>query len=203
MPLDSASITGVVLAGGRARRMGGKDKGLLQFRGKALIAYALEAVGAIAGRVLISANRNREQYALFGYPVIADAATRFEGPLAGLLSAMRAAETHYVLAVPCDSPLMTGALLQRLVAARAAENAEIAAAHDGHRLHPVFLLVERRLADDLEHFLNGGGRKVESWLTRHRLALADFGDRPEALCNVNTPGELSELESRPAAPQAS
>ena len=198
--VDRNAITGVLLAGGRALRMGGADKGLLLLRGKPLAAYALEALDAVAGRIFVNANRNREAYARFGHPVIADRSDRFDGPLAGLLRAMQAAETPYVLTVPCDAPLVTGPLLARLGAALREARAELAAAHDGQRLQPVFLLAERRLAADLDAYLAGGGRKVETWLRRHKLALADFSDRPEALANVNTPEELAALEHALAGP---
>lgn len=191
---ERAKITGVVLAGGRARRMGGVDKGLVLFRGKPLVAYALEALEAVAGRVVINANRHREDYAALGYPVVADATDHFDGPLAGLLSAMRAADTPYVLTVPCDAPLVTGQLLERLVTARAEDQAELCAAHDGERLHPVFLLAERRLVDDLDIYLAQGQRKVETWLNRHRLAVADYQDQAARFANLNTPEELAELE---------
>jgi molybdopterin-guanine dinucleotide biosynthesis protein A len=187
---DKAKITGVLLAGGGGRRMGGADKGLLLLRGRPLAAYALDALQEAAGAVLVNANRNREEYAGFGHPVIADGPEGFAGPLAGLLSAMRAAETDYVLTVPCDAPFATGAALTRLCETLKKENAEICAAHDGARLHPVFLLAERRLADDLADYLAGGGRKAETWLRRHRLAVADCSDCPECFANLNTPEDL-------------
>jgi FdhD protein len=202
MILDRTKITGVVLAGGRARRMGGEDKGLIPFRGRPLVAHALEALDSVAGRILVNANRNRGAYANFGYPVVADSTSSFDGPLAGLLSAMRAAETPYVLTVPCDSPLVTGRLLARLWTALQESGAELCAAHDGEWLHPVFLLAERRLADDLEAYLASGERKIDTWLHRHKLALADFSDHPELFANVNTPEELAALEQSAApAPQ--
>lgn len=191
---DRNRLTGVVLAGGRARRMGGQDKGLIPFRGRPLVAYALEALDAVAGRILINANRNREQYARFGYPVVGDAGDGFEGPLAGLLAALRAAETPYVLTVPCDSPLVAGPLLARLWTRLEAAGAEIAVAHDGAWLQPVFLLAERGLAEDLAAYLAGGGRKIDTWLHTRRLAITDFSDHPELFTNLNTPEELAELE---------
>jgi molybdopterin-guanine dinucleotide biosynthesis protein A len=191
---DRTKITGVALAGGRARRMGGEDKGLIPFRGRPLVAYALEALDGVAGRILVNANRNRDIYARFGYPVVADATASYDGPLAGLLSAMRTADTDYILTLPCDSPRISGPLLARLWTALHAEGAQLAAAHDGEWLHPVFLLAERRLADDLEAYLAGGGRKIETWLRRHRLAIADYRDQPGLFANVNTPEELAALE---------
>jgi len=199
MILERAKITGVILAGGRARRMGGEDKGLIRFKGRPLASYALEALDSVAAHILINANRNRDAYARFGYPVISDQTDTFDGPLAGLLSAMRAAETPYVLTVPCDSPLVTGRLLERLCRVMQETGAELCAAHDGERLHPVFLLAERRLADSLERYLAGGQRKIDLWLEQHRLALVDFSDHPELFANVNTPGELAALEGMEAA----
>lgn len=108
---------------------------------------------------------------------------------------MRASSTDYVLTVPCDCPLIDGRLLGRLYAKMLEEGAEICAAHDGERMHPVFLLAQRRLADDLADYLASGQRKVETWLRSRRLALADYGDRPELFANVNTPEELAELEA--------
>jgi len=191
---ERAKITGVVLAGGRATRMGGSDKGLLAFKGRPLVTYALDALTQVVGPILINANRNQEAYAAFGYPVIADQTSAFDGPLAGLLSAMRCARTPYVMTVPCDSPLIEGVLLERLYQTLRAENAEICAAHDGERLHPVFLVAECRLASSLEAYLASGQRKIDRWLNQHRLALADYSDHPELFANVNTPEELAALE---------
>ncbi len=195
MILERAKITGVILAGGRGRRMGGQDKGLIRFRGSPLASYALEALDSVAAHILINANRNREAYARFGYPVVSDRTDSFDGPLAGLLSAMRAAETPYVLTVPCDSPLVTGQLLERLCRTMQETGAELCAAHDGERLHPVFLLAERCLADSLDRYLAKGQRKIDLWFEQHRLALADFSDHPELFANINTPEELAALEN--------
>jgi molybdopterin-guanine dinucleotide biosynthesis protein A len=202
MILDRAKITGVVLAGGRGRRMGGQDKGLIRFKGRPLVGYALEALDSVAAHILINANRNREAYARFGYPVISDRTDTYDGPLAGLLSAMRAAETPYVLTVPCDSPLVTGRLLERLCRVMAETGAELCTAHDGERLHPVFLLAERRLVDSLERYLASGQRKTDLWLGQNRLILADFSDHPELFANINTPEELAALENTETADAA-
>lgn len=194
MHTRGAKITGVVLAGGRARRMGGEDKGLLKFRGQPLAAWAVAALEQVTDVILINANRNQSAYAALGYPVIADANSAYQGPLAGLLSAMKAANTPYVLTVPCDCPLIDGGLLHRLFSTLQAQGVEICAAHDGERLHPIFLIAETALAPSLEAYLAAGERKVELWLARHRLALADFSDHPEQFVNLNTQEELAALE---------
>ena len=186
MNKESEQITGVVLAGGRARRMGGADKGLLQFRGRPLVAYALDALRQVTGTILINANRNQADYARFGYPVIGDLTDRFDGPLAGLLSAMQAAQTDYVLTLPCDCPNVDGALLSRLYASLTSAGAEVCAAHDGERLQSLVLIVKRELHGDLAQYLASGQRKVETWLRMHTLAVADYRDHPELFANLNT-----------------
>lgn len=176
--------------------MGGRDKGLVPFRGRPLVVYALEALRAVAGQVVISANRSREIYAGFGCPVIADECREFEGPLAGLLSAMAWADTEFVLTVPCDTPLVTACVLKRLVEDQVASDCDIAVAHDGERLHPVFLIARRSLLADLQAFLASGERKVEAWLARHRTRRTDCSDVPELFANVNSLEELRALEAR-------
>lgn len=190
-----AKITGVVLAGGRGSRMGGEDKGLIPFRGRPMAEYALDALRQVAGQVLISANRNLEVYARFGCPVVVDASADFDGPLAGLLAAMKAAQTPFLLSVPCDAPLLEARYLLRLCETFAKEGAEVCVADDGNRLHPVVALIDVSLAPDLESYLCPGERKVQAWLRRHRLALADYRDCPERLANINSPDDLSRLEA--------
>ena len=192
--LHPTQITGVVLAGGRGRRMGGEDKGLLRFRGRPLVSHAMGALGEVAGPRLINANRNLDAYASLGFPIIQDANDRFDGPLAGLLIAMRAAATPYVLTVPCDTPRLTGTLLQRLADRLPGSDAAIAVTHDGERWHPVVMLAETRLADDLQAYLDAGERKVEHWIRRHRWVSVDFSDAADALANINTPDDLARLD---------
>ncbi|QXP91217.1 molybdenum cofactor guanylyltransferase [Methylococcus capsulatus] len=202
MKYPSPKITGCVLAGGRGRRMGGRDKGLVPFRGRPLVVYALDALRSVAGRVMVSANRNRESYAGFGCPVIADASGEFEGPLAGVLSAMVWAETGLVLTMPCDTPLVTGCMLKRLAEEQAASDCDIAVAHDGERLHPVFLIARASLRVDLRAFLASGERRVEDWLARHQTHRVDYSDVPELFANVNSLEELEVLEARRTQPNA-
>ena len=116
-------ITGVVLAGGRARRMGGEDKGLIRVAGEAMIVHALRGLAPQVGALLINANRNQERYAeLGGCHVVADADADYAGPLAGMASAMGRATTRYILTVPCDSPLLAPGLGERLFGALLADD---------------------------------------------------------------------------------
>lgn len=191
---DKIEITGVVLAGGRGSRMNGKDKGLVIFRGKPMVNYALEALKSVTGQILISANRNIDIYAAYGYPVIKDQSGNFDGPLAGLHSALSYANTSYVMTIPCDSPFVNHMVLTRMLDAMNIGSSSISTIHDGNRLQSAFIIVHRQLIVDLDKYLSDGGRKVETWLKRHHLALADMSDFPELFVNINTTGELTQLE---------
>ncbi|MGB7932232.1 MAG: molybdenum cofactor guanylyltransferase MobA, partial [Gammaproteobacteria bacterium] len=132
-------------------------------------------------------------YAGMGYPVIEDRHSGFNGPLAGMASALSVMHTRYLVTVPCDSPALPQNLVDRLLSALAQADAELAVAHDGIRMQPVFALLERSLLPSLERFLDADGRKIDQWYAQHRLALADFSDQPNAFTNVNTPEDLAQM----------
>ncbi|MFU8789318.1 MAG: molybdenum cofactor guanylyltransferase MobA [Methylobacter sp.] len=191
---SQTKVAGVILAGGRARRMNNQDKGLVNFKGRPMASYAITALTPIADTILINANRNIGQYRQFGYPVISDQTDSFDGPLAGILSAMIYSDADILLVLPCDSPLIQSRHLQKLLAACMADNANAAVAFDGNRSHPVFLAVKTALQHSLQAYLDSGQRKVATWLAQQHPVQVDFSGEPGIFNNVNTPAELSALE---------
>ena len=192
-PLDD--ITAAVLAGGRARRMGGKDKGLVEVAGLPMVAHTIEALRSQAVEIIVNANRNADTYrAITGCRVVADTVGGFAGPLAGMASALEASATRLLLTAPCDSPLVASDLGRRLHAALDRDGAEIAVAHDGARMQPVFALLTRALLPDLLAFLRSGERKIDAWYATRRTVTADFSDILDMFLNVNTPQERDRLE---------
>jgi len=185
-------VSGVVLAGGLARRMGQHDKGLIPFNGQPLVCHALNAMAPIVDELFISANRNQENYRAFGFRVIEDANANFDGPLAGILAAMQVASNAVLIITPCDSPLVKTDHLRRLLDALATD-VEIAVAFDGERLHPVFAALRTSLRGDLKEYLDSGERRLQKWFSRHKTVEVDFSDRPEIFANINTPEELQAL----------
>lgn len=196
MMTDQTEATGVILAGGRARRMDHRDKGLIRYRGRPMVSYAVEALSGVARQTLINANRNLERYRQFGLPVITDPTDSFDGPLAGILAAMRQADSGVLLVVPCDSPLIRSGHLRRLMSALVENHAEAAVAFDGEQWHPVFLALRTSLAGSLQRYLDSGQRKIGGWLAQLHTVPVDFSKTPELFANVNTPAELAELESK-------
>ena len=196
-PYPRADITAVVLAGGKARRMGGEDKGLITIAGKPMVAHTIDALRAQTAQVIVNANRNADTYcAITGCRVIADIVGDFAGPLAGMASALAASATPLVLTAPCDSPLVTPDLGPRLYAALARSGAEIAVAHDGERMQPVFALLTRGVLPALCAFLEAGERKIDAWYATRHTVRADFSDALDTFLNVNTPRERDRLERR-------
>lgn len=184
--LDKHDVTAVILAGGKGRRMDGKDKGLIKLADRALIEYVIDAIEPQVETILLNANRNQDKYAIYGYPVISDELADFQGPLAGFLSALNDTTTTHIVTLPCDGPLLPDDLVDRLISACISDDAEIAVAHDGNRMQPVYALIPARLSSSLKAFLDQGGRKIDIWYKKHRIALADFSDCPETFRNINT-----------------
>ena len=190
------AVTGVILAGGRGTRMGGIDKGLVEVAGLPMVEHILSAVERQAEAVAINANRSTERYARYGYPVIPDRMDGFQGPLAGMASALEAAATEFVLFVPCDSPLVDASLGPRLHAVLAERRADVAVAHDGERMHPVFVLLRRTVRSGLEDFLARGERKIDRWFAEEKTEVVDFSDFPDMFLNVNREEDRIRLEAR-------
>jgi len=190
-----ADITGCILAGGEGRRLGGADKGLVELAGEPLVAHCLARLRPQVDALVISANRNLETYRGFGVPVFDDAREDYAGPLAGCLGALRRADTRYVVTAACDSPFLPTDLVSRLRDALVAEAGEIAVVVTASRLQPVFALYDVTLADALAAYLDGGGRKIDTWMRRHRLVEVRFDDA-DAFVNINTPDDLAAAARR-------
>lgn len=187
-------ITGVVLAGGLGRRMGGVDKGLQCLNGRPLVDWIVSRLRPQVDVLLINANRNAERYRQFGYPVVADAIPDFAGPLAGLHAALSAVDTPLVATAPCDSPFLPVDLVSRLFSALTDADAEIAVAQTGDQPHPVFCLCQRGVLPHLTDYLFSGQRRFERWYATLNAVMVPFDDQPEAFENINSAEELARFE---------
>jgi molybdopterin-guanine dinucleotide biosynthesis protein A len=195
--MSAEPITGVILAGGRATRWDGQDKGLIEVAGRPMVAHVIERLQPQVSSLILSANRNLEAYEEYGVPVITDGNDEFFGPLAGIASALQAADTAWVAVAPCDAPLLPSNCVARLTASvRESSTSPLAVAHDGERLQSMVALIRRDLRGDLGAFLASGGRKVDQWYARHDMRIVDFSDRADAFLNINRPEDRELLEVR-------
>lgn len=188
-------ITGVILAGGLGRRMGGVNKGLQRLNGKPLALHVAERLAPQIDELLINVNQNIEQYAAFGYRIVADQIPDFAGPLAGLHAALSTAAHPLVATAPCDSPFLPADLVFRLFSALTATDADLAVARTFEQPHPVFCLCKRDVLPHLTEFLAGGGRKFDRWYATLNVVEVAFDDEAEAFENINTREELGRFET--------
>ena len=187
-------VTGLILAGGQGRRMGGQDKGLVTLAGKPLVSFVHERLTEQVAEVLISANRHLDDYRRLGARVVSDSEPGYHGPLMGIYSGLRAATTPWVMVAPCDTPLLPADLVTQMASAMGRYH--IAVAHDGERLHPVVMLLQRELADDLGRALAAGERKIRRWIEGHPWTPVQLPGATDAFINLNTEEDKQWLETR-------
>ena len=207
MPPDPASpgaaddVAGVLLAGGRATRMGGGDKSLHSLAGRPILAHVIERVRPQVSVLLLNANGDPARFQGFGLPVEGDVIEDFAGPLAGIPTGLEWAGAHapgcrWVASFPTDAPFLPEDLVRRMVAAVGAEDAHIGCAASGGRTHPVVALWPVGLAGDLRRAMTEDGvRKIDRWTARYRVAYVEYAAEPvDPFFNVNRPGDLERAE---------
>ena len=168
--------------------MGGVDKGLQPLHGKPMIEHVLARFAPQVDEIVINANQNHDRYAAFGHRVVPDRVGGYAGPLAGLHAGLAAVSRPLAVTVPCDSPFLPADLVERLQRALGAN--DLAVAKTGDQAHPVFALVRRSVATNLEAFLASGGRKIDAWYASLKVVEVSFDDEADAFRNINTLEEL-------------
>lgn len=189
------SVDGVILAGGRARRMSGEDKGLLPLRGHPLAEWVARRLAPQVRALVISANRNPEAYAALGWPVVPDDLPDHPGPLAGILAAGARLSGEWLLAVPCDLPFLPADLASRLHAAAVEQGLGAVYAAEPEREHYAVMLLRRGLLPELAAHVAAGGRQVRAWLGALGARGVPFAAAGEAFFNINTPDDLERAET--------
>jgi molybdopterin-guanine dinucleotide biosynthesis protein A len=196
-PINPALIGGIILAGGRATRMGGGDKALVTLEGQTLLARTITRVRPQVGRLILSANGDPARFNDHDLPVLADPIGDHWGPLAGILAGLEYFRAHrpeisVMASFPTDSPFLPLDLVARL--ADCVMDCDIAMAESGGRLQPVFALWKISLAEDLRQALLGGVRKVDQFAQSYKCARVAW---PEAdFFNINRPDDLQQAASR-------
>lgn len=204
--MPGTEIVGVVLAGGRSERMGGREKARLDLAGEPMLAHILKRFAPQVARVAINANGDPARFDAFGHPVIADQIPDHPGPLAGVLAAVRWAagegvRARHVATVSSDAPFIPLDLVARLESASAVRGGGIAVAQSGGQVHPLAAVWPVGIADELEQALATGERRVQRWVEMQGMTVVDFapirvGRRSiDPFLNVNTPADLAEAET--------
>lgn len=181
-------VTAVILAGGQGRRMGGANKGLVDYQGRPLVEWVLAVLAPQVGEIVISANRNLERYAAYGRRVLPDTLPDYPGPLAGVLAALQAVTTDWLLVVPCDTPHLPADLAFRLLGAAQLEGVPLAVAEDDMRIHHSCFLVHTDQRAHLADYLARGERAVRHWQAELSSTTVRFD--AAAFANLNRPDDL-------------
>ncbi|MEL6946096.1 MAG: molybdenum cofactor guanylyltransferase MobA [Pseudomonadota bacterium] len=198
------TISGIVLAGGQSRRMGGQDKSWLDLNGTPAVERALERLRPQVANIAINTNADPAPFERFGVPILADTLPDYPGPLAGILTAMKWASTQpgvtHVASVATDTPFFPTDFVQRLSAA-APDTVSIVMAQSGPQgdvwTHPVFALWPVVLSDALERYLTvENERKIILFSQRHNQTNLHFGQTPDPFFNINTPHDLARAQDR-------
>ena len=196
MSISLDDITGVILAGGMGRRMGGVDKGLRNFKNAPLALHAMMRLNGQVGSLCINANRNIGVYEGFGVEVVCDIQPDYAGPLAGMHAALSHTTVPFLVTVPCDVPLFPSTLVEKLsepFEKNVGLRLTVAATLGRHQ--QVFCMMRSELLPSMEEFLRKGGRKIDAWYANIPHQSVEFDDEA-AFHNVNTIEELKELEQK-------
>lgn len=195
-------LGGLILAGGRARRLQERghaelDKGMLDLHGTPLAGHAARFLSARVSRLWVSANRHADFYRRFGDVVADDPGYGADsGPLAGIASVLAIAATPWLVVVPVDVPVLPGDLVERLAEAALASRASMAFAENAQGAHPLCMVLHRRTLVSLRAGLLGGERKVRRWQASQGAAAVWFDDTGAAFFNINTQEDLCVVRGR-------
>lgn len=182
--IEQTEISGVILAGGKGRRVNDADKGLMEYKGRALFEHVAERIEPQVSKLYISANRNQLTYAQREFTVVQDT-VQSKGPLAGIYATMLQIETQWLAVVPCDTPVLPLDTVSRLAEAVVTKDKKIAYCHDGEQSQHLIMLLSKELQDELRKPLLGKNYKVSDWLANMDAAEVSFSDQSYAFTNLN------------------
>ncbi|MGH8449710.1 molybdenum cofactor guanylyltransferase MobA [Pseudomonas sp.] len=189
MPLDYSPLpcSILLLAGGRGQRMGGQDKGLLQWRGQPLIAHLQRLTRPLTDDLIISCNRNHELYAPYADQLVSDDSPDFPGPLAGIRAGLVAARHQHLLILPCDVPNIDARLLADLRELSSRNPLVPVMVRQGEFWEPLLCIIPTALKSQVECAWDAGERSPRNiMLQRGGIALECPANDPR-LANLNTP----------------
>ena len=199
-------IDGGILAGGLSRRMEGNDKGLQHYKGQAMASWVYQALAPHVDNVYINCNKNHTSYQTISPLTCSDTISGFQGPLAGLVSLMSASDADYLLVSPCDTPMLSQAFGEKVLAVLKDKLVEdphqeiLIACKDENRNHPLHLCISRQLQNNLEQAIENGEHRVMQWVRNNGVHWIDFSEDASAentdcFVNFNTLEALEKSQT--------
>jgi len=193
--MNTKSITGIVLAGGRSRRMG-TDKSVMKLHNKTLIEYSINVLKPLCNKIVISSNNFIYDYT--GCEVWPDELPD-QAPIVGIYSCLKRSATEYNIILSCDMPLMSTVMLEYLLAN--SENHDITVpVHDNDLVEPLCGVYKQSAVDILKKYIDGGNFRLNECIQATSNRLLPVGPQlpffsPNLFSNINTPDDYSYLQS--------
>ena len=192
----------VILAGGKGRRMGGKDKALIPLLDRPLLSYVLESISGHVAPIALNINTNLDKFSEFGYEIIEDPIKGHLGPLAGILASLnwaRKLNQNWVMTLPCDTPFLPKNIVKEMIKLKNKElDVDLVVAQSKGYNHPVIALWKSDLNLKLEKALNEGIRKIDIFTSSLKVAYVDFdkinNDNFDPFTNLNSPLDLIKAQ---------
>ena len=181
----------LLLAGGRGQRMGGQDKGLLDWHGEPLIAHLHRKTRPLSDDLIISCNRNPEKYAPYADQLVHDDEGDFPGPFAGIRSGLKAARHAHLLVLPCDVPRIDAALLNSMRETANQHPDKPLMLRHGEHWEPLLCVIPVALRADFESAWTDGERSPGRLMRKLGATALQCPDNDPRLANLNTPELLS------------
>ena len=197
----SANTLGVLLAGGKSRRMGGGDKCLLKLGKKTILQHVIDRASPQVSDLLLNVNGDADRFDQYNLPVASDQAENFAGPLAGVLTGLEWSMKHrpnckWLVTFPADTPFFPMDLASKLYGAVTKDGVQLACAASGDRRHPVFGIWPVSLYDQLKKaVIEDGVRKIDEWTSCYNLKVVKFKFKEvDPFFNINRPEDLKWAE---------
>ena len=195
--INKEDITGIILAGGKSSRLR-TDKALFNFKGKALISYAIEALKPLCGTLIISANQTPEKYKAFGLPVISDEIKNV-GPIGGILTCLKHTETQHNLIISCDTPFVGSELFKHLL--NEIENFQVVVpSHETFLIEPLNAYYNTNVIGEMEKSIGEGKYKLMDFFQKIRFKSVEINDKlpffnEHLFLNINTLEDMDQAKS--------
>lgn len=181
-----AKYTGVIMAGGKSKRMG-TDKGLMLFKGKLLVQYSIDLLRSFCSEIIISTEN--QEYAQFELQMVADLIPEC-GPMGGIYSAFKFTQAEILLTLACDMPFVTPQTIERLL-----ENQfdyDCVVPRIGDKLEPLCAIYSRSLFSKIESRIKTGNLSMHGLIMESNYKLVDFEDDLPDFRNLNTKEEFEK-----------
>ena len=194
--MPNPKILAIILSGGEGKRFGGVDKGLQVYKDKALVEHTISAIRPQVSDLIICVNRNEQDYRKFGYSLVFDEASDYQGPLAGVAAAYQWLSSNhqtydYVVISSCDTPKLPTDYVAKLLAALQQSGDRCAVVNDGERNQNLHCLINYKALPSLFAFFNEGGRAMHRWHQKKGLTEVDFSDQADCFSNFNFSEQLT------------